>query len=563
LTVAVLKTLKRIAVGYTEIPDPGLKDFIHNPHPEVRGQAAGCLYMREPETTREIIHTWLDAPSAEHRHSGVIAAGETEDPVFTSKLEEMLAQDGNKGLLADILRALAKIGRPGLNTLALPYLDHPETRVRRAALEIIEIRDEALLKRAINHLGDSEETIVELAKDKIKSAPYLNGQTLIEALSRPNRRLRESVFELLENLDIKDLDLIRFTRQSLERAYTSLAKIAALEKLPESREKGLLTEHLYQKKNLLLENMLRVLAIHYKDGRMRTVFRGLFSSNSRHRANSVELLNDIMDKKMFNMFAPLLEGDDLSRTLAAGKKFFKLPPFESDQKQLFAAMLLDPDWLEVVLALCVLARHPGAAVSHASLIRGLKSSSVQHIRQMAIYVENKDLPRLDPKEQIMDSELGVSEKILLLKNIAIFSGLTVSELSAIATVTEEVAYPEGATVITEGEPGETVFLIIAGEVAVCKGHEQNKEIKLDTMSNGDYFGEMALFEETGRSASIRTQKPSRFLVLHKQEFNELVREYPGIALQICTVLSHRLRHLHEKIARAEGIPDSGMTDQCK
>jgi len=563
LMVAVLKTLKRIALGYTDIPDPGLKTFIHSPHPEVRGQAAGCLYMREPEATRATIDAWLDAESADQRRSGVIAAGETESAAHTTKLEYMLADSANKGLAADILRALAKMNRPGLNTLALPYLDHPETRVRHAALEVIEIRDEVLLKRIINHLGDSDEAIVELAKEKIKTAPYINGQTLIEALSRPNRRLRESVFELLESLDIKNLDLIRFTRQSLQRAYIGLAKIAALEKWPESKEKALLIEHLYQKKNLLLENTFRILAIHYQDSRMRTVFRGLFSNNTRHRANSIELLSDIMDKKLFNMFVPLIEGDGLARALAAGKKFFRLPPFDSDEKQLFAAMLFDPDWVEGVLALRGLDHYPETARAHASLVRGLKSSSNPHIRQMATYIETKYLAGVDAKEQIMDSELGVSEKILLLKNIAIFSSLTVSELGAIATVTEEIDYPEGERVITEGEPGEKVFLIIEGEVAVCKGHEENKQIKLDTMSDGDYFGEMALFEETERSATIRTQKPSRFLVLHKQEFNELVREYPGIALRICTVLSHRLRNLHEKITRAEGLPDSEVTDQCK
>lgn len=163
----------------------------------------------------------------------------------------------------------------------------------------------------------------------------------------------------------------------------------------------------------------------------------------------------------------------------------------------------------------------------------------------------------------MDTELTVPEKILLLKNIAIFSGLTVSELGAIAAVTEEIDYPEEQVVISEGEPGERVYLIIEGEVAVCKGSNAHQQIRLDTMGAGDYFGEMALFEEAERSATIRTLKPSRFLVLDKQEFNELVREYPGIALQICTVLSHRLRHLHARVAEAEGIPDAQENEQCR
>lgn len=163
----------------------------------------------------------------------------------------------------------------------------------------------------------------------------------------------------------------------------------------------------------------------------------------------------------------------------------------------------------------------------------------------------------------MDTELTVPDKILLLKNIAIFSGLSVSELGAIAAVTEETDYDKDQVVIAEGDPGEKVYLIIEGEVTVCKGTDPDHQFRLDTMGEGDYFGEMALFEEAKRSATIRTQKQSRFLILDKQEFNELVREYPGIALQICTVLSQRLRHLHTRLAEAEGVTDSGRDDPCR
>ena len=543
ITVAVIKTVQRIALGYTEVPDPGLHGFLDNPYPEIRGHAAGCLHMRRPAEIEPAINAWLSSESAIDRKSGVIAAGETGRPEYVPTLVGMLGNPENKALLADILKALHKIdkketldkeklGTQDLNELALSHLDHGRAEVRHAALSIIDITDESILRRVINHLGDVDEPVAELAREKIKAATYINGQTLIEALSRPNRRMREAVFELLETLNIKNLDLIRFTRQSLEQAYTCMGKAAALEDIPDIPEKDLLAEHLRQKKNLLLENTFRVLAIHGKDPRMRTVFRGLFSRNARQRSNTIELLGDIMDKKLFRMFEPLLEDDNPARILAAGRKFFKLPAFKPAQSHLLPALLVSPDWIEAMLA-----------------------------EQIDREPEDR-IARTGAKEPIM-TELSVSEKILHLKNIAIFANLTVSELGAIATVTEEKDYPAGESVITEGEPGEEVFLIIEGEVAVCKGRQAEQQIKLDTMKDGDYFGEMALFEEAERSATIRTEKPSRFLVLHKQEFNELVREYPSIALQICTALSQRLRHLHEKVAEAEPVPDTGEENKCK
>ncbi|MFO7861117.1 MAG: cyclic nucleotide-binding domain-containing protein [Desulfosalsimonas sp.] len=96
-----------------------------------------------------------------------------------------------------------------------------------------------------------------------------------------------------------------------------------------------------------------------------------------------------------------------------------------------------------------------------------------------------------------------------------------------------------------------------------KGYAGIKQIRLDTMGPGDYFKEMALFKETKRSATIRTLKPARFLLLDKPEFNELVREYPGIALQICTALSQRLRHLQSMVADAEARTGSQKDAPCK
>ena len=58
---------------------------------------------------------------------------------------------------------------------------------------------------------------------------------------------------------------------------------------------------------------------------------------------------------------------------------------------------------------------------------------------------------------------------------------------------------------------------------------------------------LALIDNSPRSATIKTAEPCRFLILHKQEFKETVMEYPGIALQVCSVLSRRIRHLHNKV----------------
>lgn len=148
----------------------------------------------------------------------------------------------------------------------------------------------------------------------------------------------------------------------------------------------------------------------------------------------------------------------------------------------------------------------------------------------------------------METELTVPDRIIHLKKIEIFEGLTVGELAAVASIAEEQKSNPAEIIIKEGDVGETLYLMIEGEVSVIKGYGTAQAVELDRMQSTDYFGEMALFEEDKRSATIETLSSSRFLILHKQEFKEVVREYPQIALHVCKVLSARVRRLSRKLA---------------
>ena len=133
-----------------------------------------------------------------------------------------------------------------------------------------------------------------------------------------------------------------------------------------------------------------------------------------------------------------------------------------------------------------------------------------------------------------------------MKGIEIFSGLGPSELAAIASVTEELDFDEDRTVIKQNDVGETLFLIIRGSVQVIMEDAEGKEVLLNSIEAGGAFGEMALIDDSPRSATIRTVEPCRFLILHKQEFKEIAMEFPRVTLQICSVLSQRIRDTQGK-----------------
>ncbi len=291
---------------------------------------------------------------------------------------------------------------------------------------------------------------------------------------------------------------------------------------------------------------MRVLAAQDRSGQMRIIYRGLFSSDKRQQANSQEALEDQMDPSLSRIMLPLLGGVPDSERLVVGKKNFKLPHPGSDSASVLSHFLAQEDWMTVLLAIYIMAQEKPDGADPKALLK-LTESENSHVRQMAqtVLKQTQDDPL--KKEHEMDTEITISDKILRLKGIELFEGLSVGEFAAVASVTEEIVYPAGEFVIKEGDTGETMYMIASGEVSVVKGQGQDQEIELARIGTGDYFGEMALVDDVVRSATVRTEKESRLLVLHKQEFKEIVREYPQIALQICKVLSARIRKLHEKV----------------
>ncbi|MCP4683678.1 MAG: cyclic nucleotide-binding domain-containing protein [Desulfobacterales bacterium] len=543
LMVAFARTAKRV---YADMPVDFQQEIFNSAqNPEVKAYAMIGLYQDTPHEYRGVIDAWLDSNHLPERRAGILVAGESEDPAYIEKLEDMLKREEDESIIPLILEALHRLKAPEMNSISLPYLDHASKMVRLAGLSVLEITDDDVAGKVISLMGDNDEQVRSSAIEKIEGSDYQNPQLLLESLIIPKRKVREGIFDLLESLDIKDLDVFRFARSRLEIAYVCLAEAEALKTFSKSREKNLLQDHLEQMMRRQLENIIRVLATQDRSGQMKMIWRGISSADDRQRANSLEALDNAMDASLSKILMPLLENLSRSESLAVGGKNFHLPDFNS-KKAIYSHLLNKQDWVTAVLTLYLIANQGLEGLDKGDIQRLADSENI-HIRQMGQFAIERQISDPVKLEDAMEAELTIPDKILRLKGIHIFEGLSLSELAAVASVTEERVFPPAQLVIREGEPGETMYLIIEGEVSVIKGHGGGNEVELDRTGAGDYFGEMALFEDVVRSATIRTEQETRLLVLHKQEFTEIVREYPGIALQICKALSQRIRKLHDKV----------------
>jgi CRP-like cAMP-binding protein len=117
-----------------------------------------------------------------------------------------------------------------------------------------------------------------------------------------------------------------------------------------------------------------------------------------------------------------------------------------------------------------------------------------------------------------------------------FAGLSRNELIDLAKATEDMEVAEGKALTREGESGREFFVIIDGEVSVTK---DGNEIR--RMGAGDFFGEIALVEDTPRTATVIAVTALRFFVLTRQSFRSLLARQPELEDKVNVALEERLR----------------------
>jgi CRP/FNR family cyclic AMP-dependent transcriptional regulator len=133
-----------------------------------------------------------------------------------------------------------------------------------------------------------------------------------------------------------------------------------------------------------------------------------------------------------------------------------------------------------------------------------------------------------------------------LKAIPLFHGVPDAELRALAERAVARNYPKQAIVLTEGEEGDSLYLIVSGRVKVYLSDEHGKELILAIKGPGQYFGEMVLDGET-RSASVMTLEPSQFAILARADFKDFLLGHPPIALQLIENLIRLARGLNRNV----------------
>ena len=125
-------------------------------------------------------------------------------------------------------------------------------------------------------------------------------------------------------------------------------------------------------------------------------------------------------------------------------------------------------------------------------------------------------------------------------NAELFRDLTPEELANLERVAHARHYDPGATILREGQGGIAFFVITSGKVSVTRTGSDGQQHELRTIGPGGAFGEMALFTDRPRAATITALEPTDCLALHRLEFLDELRRHPDVALRLLNSLAIRL-----------------------
>ena len=143
-----------------------------------------------------------------------------------------------------------------------------------------------------------------------------------------------------------------------------------------------------------------------------------------------------------------------------------------------------------------------------------------------------------------------------LRRIPLFADLSEEDLKQLHKMAETISIPAGQLVLREGDQGDSLYVVLAGELEVTK-RQGGQDVLLALYKPGQFFGEMALLEQAPRSASVRTLQESRLLVISQAAFQTLLSCSPSAPLRILHTVTSRLRSTESMLIQNEKMAALG------
>jgi CRP/FNR family transcriptional regulator len=144
---------------------------------------------------------------------------------------------------------------------------------------------------------------------------------------------------------------------------------------------------------------------------------------------------------------------------------------------------------------------------------------------------------------------SAEETAALLGRVPVFEALRPEDLVRVADVAVPRSFRGGEVVFREGDDSDTCYIVRSGHARAVREHGDGRQITLATFGPGDFFGELAMFDDERRSATVEAVDALDVLGIPGVDMRALLSRHPEIAVKLVISLGRRLRAANERLAR--------------
>ncbi len=518
---------------------------LEDPDTQVRARALSVVLSQPQgaatERAKQLWETMLDANDKDTRIAALSVFAGVSETSLQGRLYRALDHEDPEISKAALV-ALAKLASAGriqaIDSSLLRKLEDMDVEVREQTLQILaSIGTEEALNHMLILLDDEQPSVQEALSNAIKPFGKRASDPLITCLQSPQRSLRakESALLALGGLDgVQPDQLLSFWESELRELYRDKLMLTHLQGEAAQEADTFLRVALQDAYERRFSLLVQLLSVWSSPEIARLVSSGLHDENSAKRAQALEALESLSERRFTRLFLPILEadnGNDGWRDLAQGLWSLDFTDVDSVVDNCCHAT---DKWILIGAMLSEQAR--------AAVANGNWQQRLQALQDEAEDPDVQETARHLLGRDAAEPALALTDVLLFLKRIPLLSRMSLAQLRAIAGQLVERHFASSETIFSEGDFSQDLYLILSGQVDIVQ-RRGDVQRTIVTLNDGGYFGDMAIFEERPRSAGAVAAGESRLLMLSPEGFRQTIMQEPAISFEIFRELSARLRRI--------------------
>lgn len=462
------------------------------------------------------------------------------------------------------------------------FLNHNSEIISNVALNIAEKRkDESLVPAIISNLSIAQTSIQARQTLKSFSEELINEQfkQLIES-NATSRKLRlgiirtlreypneDSIELLISQLDNNDQDIYNTIVESLlaiarvnpinenkqnqiaDEINTIAEKVYTLNEclnmLPDDEHKFLMQDHLNNEIQNTLPTLLKLGVLDVPETPIETYIHTIKSGDPSKLPFLLEFFENVFSKNEREVINPLIEQLPLDERSKIGNLHFKSMPTNFNQK-LIESVYSPNKWESAIALDYLLISNKMDVIKSLDWQKVPASNANQELITRRIQKNGANLDFIPPERFKLDTEIismySTLEKTIILKSVDLFKSIPAENLSRVAQITDEVTFDANSPIFAEGDYGDSLFIVVDGNVRIHKGTQE-----LAMLGKGTCLGEMALLDDEPRSADATVTEDSTLFKIEQEGFYEVMGSQSDIMEGIIKLLTGRLRVANEKM----------------